>query len=107
MKTQFENVFGCVTFVPVTEAMHVSKIRGADLDPGCLFDIETAEKVALITENRHIQLCSFKTVDGWRCYVVLHETASTAAVAKLDALTYVGKTPAHELQAARTIEIAA
>lgn len=101
MNTQFQNKFGRVSFRLVAAVTHVGNIRGANLDARCMFDIETAEKIALITENRGIQIAPFNGADGWRCYVILHETESTAAVAEIEELTYTGDTPAQELHAAR------
>lgn len=101
MNTQFENRFGSVSFRPIAEVTHVKNIRGADLDARCMFDVETAEKIALITENRRIQICPYKGADGWRCYVVLHESESTAAVAEIEGLNYTGGVPAAEIHSAR------
>lgn len=101
MNTHFSNKFGAVAFRPLSEPRTIAGIRGADLDPACTFDIETAEKIALITENRRVQIAPFKTANGWRCYVFLHETANTGAVAEIESLAYVGGEPAHELQKAR------
>lgn len=101
MNTHFQNKFGAVRFRPIADVQPVRDIRGANLDPRCMFDIETAEKIALITDNRGIQLCSFKSADGWRCYVVLHATSSTAAVAEIESLTYAGAALSVELQNAR------
>lgn len=97
MITQFHNKFGSVTLRPIADVTHVKNIRGAELDAGCMFDVETAEKLALITENRRIQICPFKGPKGWQCYAVLHETEATAAVAEIAELTYTGGIPAKEI----------
>lgn len=65
MITQFQNKFGAVTFLPISDVAHISTIHGVNLYPSCMFDIETAKKIALITDNRRIQLCPFKTAQGW------------------------------------------
>lgn len=101
MITQFKNKFGSVTFRPVTEITHVKNIRGADVEARCLFDVETAEKLALITENHRVQICPTQGPDGWRCYVVLHEDSANVAVAEIEELTYIGGVPAAEIHNAR------
>lgn len=107
MITRYQNKFGNVTFRPIAEVTHVKNIRGAALDARCMFDVATAEKIALITENRRIQICPFKGADGWRCYVVLHESESTAAVAEIEELNYTGGVPAQEIHNARRADVPA
>ena len=102
MIKQYANKFGAVSFATVSDVVSVNDVHGKDVDPAHMFDIETAEKIALITDNRRIQLCPFKTAQGWRMYVVLHETPSTVAVAVIESMTYTGRDPKRELQAART-----
>ena len=99
--THFSNKYGSVTFALVTEVLPLRTIYGSNLDPGIMFDIETAEKIALITDNHRIQLSPYKGKDGYRLYVVLHDSPSTVAVARIETLNYTGGNPAQEIQDAR------
>jgi hypothetical protein len=101
MRCDFANEFGTLQFRPLSEPQPIAGIRGATLDAACTFDLETAEKVALITENRRVQVAPFKTPAGWRFYAFLHETVNTGAVAQIESLEYIGGTPSNEIEKAR------
>lgn len=98
MRLNFQNRYGQLTLVLVTDVRNVRDIHGKDVDPAHKFGLETAEKIALVTDNRGIQLGGLGAHD---CYVVVHETPDTAAVARIESLTYVGQNPAQEIQDAR------
>lgn len=98
MQLNFKNGYGTLTLKLVSPVMPVDAIHGADIADTYKFDLETAEKVALITENRHIQIGGFTRND---CYVVAHESTSTAAVACIESMTYVGGVPAQAIERER------
>lgn len=102
MQTTHKNKFGSVAFRLVSDVLPVGDIRGADIESAHKFDIDTAEKIALITENGRVQICPVKEPGGWRFYVVLHATESTAAVAAIDSMHYTGANPRQEIRNART-----
>lgn len=79
------------------DIVHVSTVRGA-----CplLFDMDTAEKLLLITENRKIQVaCVYP--DLTKLYAVYHHTSSAVQVAEIVSLKYTGGNPSHAIQAER------
>lgn len=98
MQLNFKNGYGTLTLALVSAVMPVDAIRGADVDDAHKFDLETAEKVALITENRRVQIGGTNAHD---CYVVAHESVSTAAIARIETMNYVGGVPAHEIERER------
>lgn len=98
MQLNFKNGYGTLTLALVSAVMPVDAIRGADVDVAYKFDLETAEKVALITENRRVQIGGTNAHD---CYVVAHESVSTAAIARIETMNYVGGVPAHEIERER------
>ena len=77
MKIQYENKYGTLELEPL-EYRHVSTVLHATTPDDLKFDFETAERIALITENRHIQL-AFVT-KPCRALVVHHESPDTVAV---------------------------
>lgn len=101
MRLDFQNRYGRLTLSLVSEVRPVNEIHGVDLDDAIKFDIDTAERIALITDNRGIQIAPHKVGDKWRCYVVVHDSPSTVAVAKIETLDYVGRDPKQELRDAR------
>lgn len=94
MQLHFKNGYGTLTLKLVSAVMPVDSIRGADIADAYKFDLHTAEKVALITGNRRIQIGGTNAHD---CYVVAHESTSTAAIACIETMNYVGGVPAKEL----------
>ncbi len=94
MELHFKNKYGTLTLKLVSAVMPVDSIHGADIDNAYKFDLKTAEKVALITENRRIQIGGTNAHD---CYVVAHESVSTAAIARIETMDYMSGVPAQEL----------
>lgn len=75
----FQNEFGSLRVTPVTDFVPVRDIRKTN--PHAMantVDMETAEKIALITKNRKVQICFRYPLDGL-AYLVLHDSPSTAA----------------------------
>ena len=95
MNLRFKNRYGELALVLVSDIRHVNDIHGKDIDDQYKFGLKTAEKVALVTDNRGIQIGGAGAHD---CYVVVHETPSTAAVARIETLLYVGGNPAQEIR---------
>lgn len=101
MQLDFQNRYGRLTLKLVSDVRPVKGIRGVDIDDCHKFDMDTAEKIALITDNRGIQLCYGA---GARLYVVAHDTPSTCAVARIETMSYVGQNPAQEIRDARRLD---
>ena len=94
----FANRYGELTLALATSALNVKDIHGKDIDDRHKFGLDVAEKIALITDNCGIQIGGFGITD---CYVVVHETSHTAAVARIEWMNYVGGNPTEEIVAAR------
>jgi hypothetical protein len=77
MEKHFKNEYGTATLTTLTPFMRVGDIKGSDYPDDIKFNIDTAEKLALITENRGIQIVAQSTK---QFYVMLHESTSVAAV---------------------------
>lgn len=95
MRLHFKNQYGELKLVLVSAVCHVDNIHGKDVDSQHKFGLEVAEKIVLVTDNRGIQIGGLGAHD---CYVVVHETPETAAVARIEFLDYVGRNPAQEIR---------
>ena len=55
------------------------------------FDMDTAGKIALITENWHVQLCSrYPVVTPVMMYLIAHTACDKAFRVKIETLEYIG-----------------
>lgn len=82
----YSNKYGTAVLTPLGSIIHVSDIVGSDVvDAGYGFDTDTAEKLALITENVRLQPSFNMARRQW--YVVYHHTSNTVQVCRLDELT--------------------
>ncbi len=95
---RYENHYGTVELEPVTDYMPIADISyhlTAAQDNA--FSLEMAEQVALITENRGIQI-AFPVISGkYTCaYVVLHQGANHAAICRVTNLTFLPTRSARE-----------
>lgn len=50
----YSNKYGTLVVEPITEVMSVRDVRLKNIPMNARFDLDTAEKVVLITENRRI-----------------------------------------------------
>lgn len=93
-KIKYENKYGKLE-IEVSEYKHISEITSKNVNT--FFDIETAEKIALITGNRGIQICV--SPDLKRFYLVHHKSYDIVSVAKVVTLEYLHTNiPREELQ---------
>ena len=82
---EYSNKYGIATLTPVGPIIHVSKVNGAEvIGDGYGHDIDTAAKLALVTENHKLQPAYNMALK--KCYVLFHHTPSTVQVCRLDAL---------------------
>lgn len=95
----YENYFGSVILTPVTQYMPIQSVSMEKMPATThanLISIEGAEKLALITDNKDIQVAF--TPDLKQAYVLHHKGPSTVAIVKIEHLTYLGDTPAKEIE---------
>jgi hypothetical protein len=92
----FANKYGQVELKPVTAYMPVNQINSKMLPSGCTFSIDTAEQIALITDNKHLQM-SFIPGNMRVCYIMHHDSASVAAVCEVSSLIFVGTNATEEI----------
>lgn len=87
--TKFTNRFGTVVVTPATDFMPVRGIRKTHpVAVANTFDLTTAEQIALVTENRGLQICPHFPMDGL-AYLLLHDTPSTAAICRVEVKDFV------------------
>lgn len=80
----YANRFGSVEVTPMTAFMPLAGIRKTHpMAQAHAFDLTTAEQIALVTENRGVQLCVHYPLDGL-AYLVLHDSPSTAAICRVE-----------------------
>lgn len=84
----FQNEFGSLQISLVTDFMSVGKItRDIPEVSANMFSIETAEQIALITDNKNVQICMCFPLNGLG-YLVYHRNGREAAVCKIDSIIY-------------------
>ena len=83
------NEFGTITFKLVTDHIAVKNINyQMSAVQANDFDIKTAEKIALITGNKGIQIGFAYPLNG-RAYMLMHNTPSTAAICHVSVVDFV------------------
>jgi hypothetical protein len=88
----YSNKYGTATLTPVGPVVHVSAVVGTEvIDSGYGFDMDTAAKLALVTENFRLQ--PSYNMERKRFYVMYHHTPSTVQVCRLDALACTEEDP--------------
>lgn len=102
----YENEYGKLVVEQITDYKPVSSIHGVDLPDNCLFYLSMAEKIVLITENLHTQIGFMKRVaQGYRGYLVVHESPSSACVARIVSLKYTGPDAEQEIERLRPRQV--
>lgn len=94
MNNLIKNQWGQLKFRVGTPLLKVSEIR-IDNNLDLTFDTETAEQIALITENERTQLSYSMKYKKW--YMIYHYNASNAWIARIVSLIYEGNKPAKEI----------
>lgn len=89
--SRYENRYGVLVVVGLTEPMLIREIHGRDVPEEHKFDLDTAERIVLITENRLSQVC-IESKDS--VYLVIHTSPSTGYVARVADLEYRGPSSA-------------
>jgi hypothetical protein len=91
----YKNRYGTVELEIMTESYPVSAIRSTMVPEEYMIDIDTAEAVALITENRHLQMSS---KDLRKYYILFHNNASSVQIVRIKSLSLIeGVNPRQEI----------
>ena len=79
---KYKNKYGSLELELMEDYKDIKGVRGKDYPDDVKFTMETAEQIALITDNRGIQI-SFEYPKLDKAYVMIHKSPSTIAVAKI------------------------
>lgn len=92
MTIKYSNKYGSLDLDLIGDYISVHQTLG--VPDSVMFDVEIAEQIALITGNRMIQIC-FRNP---KFYVLVHDSPSTAALAKIKQLNFISNVnPAIEI----------
>jgi hypothetical protein len=86
-KIIYKNKYGKLEIEPIADYQHVSEIHSKNVNQDCFFDINTAEKIALITDNHNIQI-SFAHGNFKEFYLVHHIKSDIARVCKINYVVF-------------------
>jgi hypothetical protein len=100
----YQNKYGKATLTPVSEVLRVQDVSYAkmpQLIEQVKFSIDQAEKLALITGNKKIQIAF--CMDKKLCYVLHHLTPSTVQICsvEMDYIDVQSMTPAEVIMSLR------
>lgn len=86
---RIRNEFGTVELVPVTGILPIAQLSSA-LPAAQMhrFDLDTAERIALITENRGVQICCPMHWRG-QAFLILHDGPSAGAVCRVSVVEWL------------------
>ena len=86
-----ENKYGKVKIKIVENFMTISEFGTIATHKNVpFFNLEDAEKIALITENRHIQI-AFNQKNMSEAYLVVHKSSNEIALANVEILSFYSK----------------
>lgn len=87
MKFTYTHDKGTLVLAPVTAVMDVKNVSFKTAEPhDCFITIEQAEQVAVITDNRNIQVC-FGNM-GKSIYVFQHTSPQTGYICRIESLNF-------------------
>lgn len=101
LTTQFQNRYGRLEVEPVTPLLQVRNIRGVDYPDDIKFDLETAERIVLITENRRSQIAFQEWTQNGRAYMIVHTSPSEGYIVRIVSLDYTGPNAQEEIERLR------
>lgn len=98
---RYSNRYGRLALETSKVPQHISTISGKSVPEDWKFSIEVAEQIALITDNKHMQLASPYPVkkEGW--YLCVHISSSIIYLARVHSMDYIGGNPQQEIINAR------
>lgn len=85
---EYSNKYGKLVLQTITPYKLVSEIWATDISSKYKFSIKEGQKIALITENIGIRVYLGSPISCDGCYVMIHKSASFAAVAKVVSLEF-------------------
>ncbi len=95
---KYQNKYGTLELMPL-EYRHVSETHHKTTPVDLKFDTDTAEKIALITDNRHIQLVPNYPANLKEWMVCHHNAPDTCAVCRIVSINFVSDVdPQEEIQ---------
>ena len=86
---QYKNHYGEAVIEIVSDYMSIKKVTRKYVPKGCWFNMDQAEQIALITDNRHLQI-GFSE-DLRHAYVIHHKNANTVAYCKVTSINFYTK----------------
>lgn len=96
MIKEFKNEYGIAIISSVSDEMSIKDVLGKNIDDSLKFDIDTAEKLTLITGGGYAHCCY--QMDIKKFYLILYTSKSTCYICKIDRLEYAhNANPAKEL----------
>lgn len=104
MKHVYKNSYGVVEFEVVGPYQSVSGMWAKDFDQSCAFSLDDAEKIALITGNRHIQMV-FPMWAKDKSFLIHHESSGSAALCRVTKIQFDSDVkPADELDRLNSLQ---
>lgn len=94
MIIKYQNEFGNLE-LETTDFVEVKTIHSKNIQS--FIDLETAEKIALITDNEDTQVC-FSFPDYKKAFVIYYQNNHIASVCKIKSLNYIGNTASEEIE---------
>ena len=95
----FNNRYGKLELEMVGNCIDVGTIRGEDLPEDLKFSLAIAEQVALITENKSIQIVFERMLPRVKAYVVVHRNSVLATPARIRTIDFYPEVvPSEELK---------
>jgi hypothetical protein len=89
----------------MSPSLPVSKISSSMVPEDCFFDIDVAEKLALITENRRMQI-AFVPPKYQKGYIFFHNMTSMAQLLKIENLAFKEDiNPTEEIQRLKRVDV--
>lgn len=96
-RIKYNNKYGSLTLVRTEDYTYVGDMSSKDIkDEDYFISIEEAEQVALITDNKGIQIAFDPNSKYKKAYVVHHKNSSTAAFVKVEDLRYTNNKSAQD-----------
>ena len=88
METVYSNQYGSIALELITEYVPVSSFRSSQsIVKENSFDVETAEKITLLTEHIRTQVCFHYPFTGL-AYLLLHNSPDKAALCKVSNIKF-------------------
>lgn len=94
-KITYQNKYGFLEFEVIEAYREVATIHSKDLQQDVFFEIDDAEKIALITENKGIQLSVNQ--GHTKMFLIHHKTSNIAAVCRVIKIDFNSKFNAREI----------